>query len=62
MNLVPARERRDWTQQALADASEVSRPVIANLERETGNPELQTLLRLAGALDVSVSELLTASQ
>lgn len=58
-NLVAARQRLMLTQEALSQQSGVSRPVIAHIERQARNPSLQTLARLAAALDLSVEELLS---
>lgn len=58
-NLVAARQRLMLTQEALAQRSGVSRPVIAHIERQARNPSLQTLARLAVALDLSVEALLS---
>ena len=58
-NLVSARKRLKLTQQTLAQQSGISRPVIAHIERQSRNPSLQTLARLAGALDLSIEALLS---
>ncbi|QIM54740.1 helix-turn-helix transcriptional regulator [Hydrogenophaga crocea] len=58
-NLQSARKERQMTQEALAQQSGVSRPVIAHIERQARNPSLQTLARLAAALDLSVEGLLS---
>lgn len=59
-NLVIARERQMWTQEVLSQRSGVSRPVIAHIERQARNPSLETLERLAIALDLSLTVLLTS--
>jgi len=58
-NLVSARKRLSLTQEQLSERSGVSRTMIAHIEREVRNPSLQTLARLAGALDLSIEGLLT---
>ncbi|MGC4394289.1 helix-turn-helix domain-containing protein [Hydrogenophaga sp. T2] len=58
-NLQSARKERQMTQEALAQRSGISRPVIAHIERQARNPSLQTLARLAAALDLSVEGLLS---
>lgn len=58
-NLVAARKRLMLTQEQLAQQSGVSRTMIAHIEREARNPSLQTLARLAGALDLSIEGLLS---
>lgn len=42
----------------LADASNVSRRVVSNLEQGTGNPSLSTIDRIAGALDTDFPTLM----
>lgn len=51
------REQRGETQRSLAEASGLSHPYIAEMERGRKVPSLTTLLRLALALDCNVSEL-----
>jgi len=58
-NLVAARKRLNLTQEQLSARSGVSRPVIAHIERQARNPSLQTLAKLASALDLSIEGLLT---
>lgn len=53
------REIRGLTQRQLAALAEVPRPTLANLESGSANPTLHVLLRLAGALQVSLDELVS---
>lgn len=57
-NLRALRVLRGLTQQQLADLSEVPRSTVANLEIGGSNPTLAVLSRLAGALHLSIEELL----
>lgn len=52
------RERRGWTQQDLADRSEMARADITRLEAGKDAPKLDTLRRIAAALGLEVSDLL----
>jgi len=52
------RRERGLSQDALADATDLSRPYISQLERALKSPSLRILARLAAALDVSVSEMM----
>jgi transcriptional regulator with XRE-family HTH domain len=52
------RKQRGLSQEALADATDLSRPYISQLERSMKSPSLRTLARLAAALSVSVSDML----
>jgi len=54
--LQAAREAKGWTKYRLGKQNGISEEGIAKLERE-GNPRLETLRALAGALGVSVAEL-----
>ncbi|MBI3550884.1 MAG: helix-turn-helix transcriptional regulator [Elusimicrobia bacterium] len=56
--VLAARERRGWTQQDLADKSEIARANIARLEAGKHSPKLDTLRRIALALGLEVSYLL----
>jgi transcriptional regulator with XRE-family HTH domain len=59
-NLRYVRERRTLTQSQLAKLSGVPRSTIANIETGAANPTLSVLARVAGALQLSLEELLTA--
>ena len=61
-NIVRARQALGWTQETLAAQSGLSRPLIAHIERQARNPDLQSLVRLASALELSVSRLLDDSR
>jgi transcriptional regulator with XRE-family HTH domain len=52
------RERLGWTQQDLADKSEMARANIARLEAGKHAPKLDTLRRIAAALGLEASDLL----
>ena len=58
-NLATARKRLTLTQDQLSQRSGVNRVVIAEIETQARNPSLQTLAKLAGALDLSIEALLT---
>ena len=51
------RRQRKWTQQMLAEHSEVPRSYIADLEGARRNPSVATLLRIANALRVPLNKL-----
>lgn len=57
-NVAVLRNKRNLSQQQLAVAADIPRSTIANLELGSGNPSLKTLLHIAGALRVSIEELL----
>jgi transcriptional regulator with XRE-family HTH domain len=52
-----ARERRGWSQEQLAAASDVSARQLQRIEAGTSHPSGETLQALAGALQTDVSEL-----
>ena len=54
---VLAREERGWTQPVLARKAGVSAGYLARLETQRHDLKLSTLLKLAKALGVSVTEL-----
>ncbi|MED5620983.1 helix-turn-helix domain-containing protein [Ideonella sp. BN130291] len=59
-NLTSLRHARRLTQDALAAAAAVPRSTIANLESGDANPSLAVLVKVAGALNVPIEELLAA--
>lgn len=59
-NLVALRHARALTQEGLANAAEIPRSTIANLESGEGNPSLTILVKVAAALDAPIEELLGA--
>ena len=58
MKLKELRKERGWTQPVLAKKAGLSAGYIARVETGRHDPKLSTLVKLAKALDVSVSELL----
>jgi transcriptional regulator with XRE-family HTH domain len=52
------RSARSWTLTELAARSGISRRLIVQIEQEQANPSIGTLLRLADAFEVALSELL----
>ncbi|MGZ3477009.1 MAG: helix-turn-helix domain-containing protein, partial [Polyangiales bacterium] len=58
-NLRQLRLARGLTQEQLAKVSGVPRPTWAHLESGAGNPTLAVLMRVAGALQVSIEELIS---
>ena len=55
------REARGWSQQALADVADVSKPTIYRLETARYSVTLDVLASLAQGLEMPLSELLTFS-
>ena len=53
------REARGWSQQALADVADVSKPTIYRLETARYSVTLDVLASLAQGLEMPLSELLT---
>lgn len=58
INVRRLREARGLSQQRLADLSGIPRPTWASLETGTANPTLTVLSKAAGALNVSIEELI----
>ena len=52
--IISQRIKRGWSQTKLAEAVGTRQPVISRLERGEGNPSLQTLHKIAKALDLSL--------
>lgn len=53
------REKRGLSQRELAERVGVSQSAVAHYETGHNKPRIETVFRLAAALDVSVSELLS---
>lgn len=52
------RKQRGWSQEKLADKAKLDPKSIVQIEKAKRNPTLQTLQKVAAALDISVSKLL----
>jgi transcriptional regulator with XRE-family HTH domain len=51
------REQRNWSQEELAEAANLDRSYLGEIERGQVSPSLATLEKLAKALHLSLSEL-----
>jgi len=58
LNIKHLRGVQGVAQERLALDAEVDRTVVSGIERQVGNPSLDTLLKLANRLDTTVSALL----
>src|ERR671931_1432960 len=56
------REARGLSLNATAARAGLSKTILATIESGTGNPSLETLCRIAGALDVTVGTLLAEDE
>lgn len=58
-NLVKLRKQKDWSQEKLAREANISYNTLIKIERNgIKNPRIETVIKLAEALRVSVDELL----
>lgn len=57
LNIKQLREARGLTQSQIAKAAALPRPTWANLESGAANPTLSVLMKVAGALQVTLEEL-----
>ena len=51
------REQREWTQEDLAERSELDRSYIAGIEAGLRNPSAKALAKIAKGLGLTLSEL-----
>lgn len=58
-NMVRLRKEKGWSQEELAEQSGLHRTYVSGLERRVRNPTITIVERLATALGVSVSDLLS---
>lgn len=56
------RTQKSWTQQELADRTQVSRQTIISLERGRYNPSITLAFRLARLFEVTFEELFLYSE
>ena len=57
-NLIELRKQNGWTQERLAIESGISYNTLIKLERNgIKNPKIETVIKLADALEVSLDEL-----
>jgi XRE family transcriptional regulator, regulator of sulfur utilization len=53
------RERRGWSQEELAARAELNRSYLGEIERGAAMPSLATVAKLAGALEISLADLMS---
>jgi transcriptional regulator with XRE-family HTH domain len=56
------REARGWSQEVLAEEADLNRSYVGELERGKAIPSMITLRKLAGALDLSVTNLMAHTE
>lgn len=57
-NLAKIRKQRDWSQEKLAQEAGISYNTLIKIERNgIENPKIETVIKLADALKVSIDEL-----
>jgi transcriptional regulator with XRE-family HTH domain len=61
-NLRRLRLQRRWSQDDLAAAAGVRQALVSALEVTTANPTLESLAKIAAALDLEVADLLVSSE
>jgi len=57
-NLPKIRKRKGWSQEKLAQEAAISYNTLIKIERKgIENPKIETVIKLANALDVSIDDL-----
>lgn len=56
------REKRGLSMNAVAERSGLSQPMVSLVERELRNPTIDTLLRLAVALELDLADVVAKAQ
>lgn len=56
------RRQQGYTQEALAEAVDLSAPFVSHIERATKKASLETIFRIAATLNVTVDYLLTGTR
>lgn len=54
------REKREWTQEGLAERAELDRSYIAGIEAGLRNPSIKAVAKIARGLGLTLAELLEA--
>jgi transcriptional regulator with XRE-family HTH domain len=57
-NVRRLRQRKSWSQHDLANEAGVRQALISSIESGQANPTLESLYKVASALDVAVADLL----
>ena len=59
-NIKELRNKKGWSQEKLAREADISYQTLIKIERGgIKNPKIETMIKLAGALGVSIDELVT---
>jgi transcriptional regulator with XRE-family HTH domain len=61
-NIRRMRQDRSWSQHDLANEAGVRQALISSLEIATANPTLESLDKVAGALNVRLADLLSGGE
>ncbi len=56
------REQHGWSQEVLAERADLNRSYVGELERGKAIPSVLTLKKLAGALDLSLTNLMAHTE
>jgi transcriptional regulator with XRE-family HTH domain len=59
LRMIQLRHKREWSQETLAQRSGFHRTFIARIENKTTNPTLTSIERIANALNVPLTDLLS---
>lgn len=61
-NIKKFRNKKGWSQERLAREADISYQTLIKIEQNrVKNPKLQTLIKLANALEVTLDELVSSS-
>lgn len=58
-NVRMLRTKKRFSQEAVAELANIGQNQISEIENEHANPSLETLIRIANAFEVTISDLLT---
>lgn len=56
-NIRALRKTRGWSQEVLGESADLSYKFVGEIERGTVNPSLDSLMKIAKALNVEIAEL-----
>jgi len=62
LKIMLERQKRRWSQEKLSELAEISKNSLGAIERGTSVPTINTLGKIASALNIEITELINTSK